>query len=547
MSCIVLLGNHNAISLGGDIYGSLILYHFGFEQSVIDTIFCQPEGCSVTPLSRMIDTEQLIGQLLSFLAWSESSFINLHILFFFLLPGILIYVIVRSMLSEQSTAIFLFFLITLLFSSYNVYHFYIGHTNFHIGFMLLFIFFCYKSIKNSKLLNFILASIMLAFTFSLNAYYGYFAILILLASFLYLLVYDFQWMKASSSKIIIFVGISTVLVFAEYNDVFFQFLSSSTTLGPVFQKTKSSVIGVYPWMYFLPPIDHVILGEWYVSVYHALMKTGNVPENSVFLGFVPLGLCCYTFYLYYKKRLTLDMRKWVRLLIFLWGMSFVLSLPPFISPGNILIKFPAWYLHDLFPMFRIYARFSLLVLIFTVIIASVGLYHLIKYQKSRYMLGIIFTLLIFERIVCIPFLDVTQYPKVYDWIAEQPGGDILVYELPDDSSLNDHFNYQKYAYFATKHGKKLHNHSMDSSILYQGDIINILKANGVDYIIVHEKMFDMGPVPTEQKKYVHPVDANRVYDKSILNQLKGVLPEVYQDEDSTVYSLAIFGVSEKVK
>jgi hypothetical protein len=220
---------------------------------------------------------------------------------------------------------------------------------------------------------------------------------------------------------------------------------------------------------------------------------------------------------------------------------FLFSLPPFVSlPGETKLYLPGYYLHSIFPMFRIYSRFGILVLVFTTAGAVIALRHLLQtYPKYSRRLAISALLLVvvdlFPR---LPTIDLAHYPKVYGWLKTHPG-QFAVYELPEDHSMSgkDDFQHYKRNYFQMIHGKKVINRTIGKVDIYSREFYETLKTEGVKYLIQHESMYQEGPLPQEYKPYVTRNVAEEMFNEGIPETLPGWYSPLARIGTAVVYKL----------
>ena len=208
-----------------------------------------------------------------------------------------------------------------------------------------------------------------------------------------------------------------------------------------------------PWYYLLPDVNHPVLGKLTTNFYNWISKKPPYfltqpfypREHTLFLGWTTLILAGVAV----VKSLALkassergsDSRRLVWLFLFLAVVMMIFSAPPYATINLKKIYFPSHYLYNLFPMFRSYARFGVLVLLCFSILAAFGFKFLLEKVKSPHRCFVVSMFLCF--FVFFEFLDVPPFHNVslktlpvYEWLAEQPG-DFAILVYPEDTSNFD--------------------------------------------------------------------------------------------------------------
>ena len=256
-----------------------------------------------------------------------------------------------------------------------------------------------------------------------------------------------------------------------------------------------------PWFYLFPDIHHPIFGDTVQKVYDwlatkpplFLTKPFYPREHSLFLGWTTLILSAVAVFRLPTSGGSTRRRIW--LFLFLGIVMIIFSAPPFATINLRKIYFPSHYLYNLFPMFRSYARFGVLVLLCFSVLAAFGLKIIFEKFRSRKSLLILssffFILFFFEFLDVPPFHSVSlKTLPVYEWVARQPGDfGILVY--PQDLSNRDLLAERT-------HGKRFLNPKGGTppevrevlDYLDEEDAVNKLRQWGVRYLIVRDPQSD---------------------------------------------------------
>jgi hypothetical protein len=380
----------------------------------------------------------------------------------------------------------------------------------------------------------ILSAFYVAASFSLIVftalYFGYLAIYIAI----FFVAFDLLSSK-NGEKARVFWNAMYGVVFAiililpfEYKAIFQQLTSSGEALaksGHIRDFNELAVYSSRPWEFFIPSVDHPVLGKYVYDFVHAHLHGSNIFEQSLYLGMIPIGL--FLTGLILIKRRKFDSGNRTIFIFFAFGAlwMYFLSLPPLISIGEINFPTASYFAYHIAPMFRVYARFGILVNFFIACAIAVVLVHLYNHMKrARYysLLAIILPLLFFEY-WSVPTNDaptVNTPPNVYAWLAQQPG-DSIIAEYPMMKS--DDASFYSYLFWQRIHKKRLVNGATPDNVkawdffervsdLGNPQTPSLLKSVGVKYVIVHSRMYQEGPIPTPIKRY-YPVEyANATYN-----------------------------------
>lgn len=530
------------ISIGGDTYGSLSQFlcrQRHFDQGIANT-------CD------LVDTLQIPNPFLtgfdsaiSALATGPESYINTWFFATIAMPFLLAFFILsRKVLQYQKERVCMALIgaTAISFSSFNIWHFLAGHFGFNLVFLLLWLWAHYRLCERPSFSNALLAGGALGVSAVFSPYFGFFSGLLAVFSVLVLALRSrptamslIRWNVLSWVIAIVVVVIS---VFPIINALLH---AHQQPVGSAFNRDPGSVWGVLPWMYLLPPPSHLLAGESYREFYLRAMSVGNVPEAALYLGIFNIVFFLYGIYLYIAGKLVGSAREAFFLAAIFALFCFLLSLPPFVSlPGGRKFYLPGYYLHSVFTMFRIYSRFGVLVLVFTTIGAIIAFRYLLQAYPTRarsMAMGAVLLVAVdlFPR---LPTIDLAQYPKVYDWLKAQPG-QFAVYELPEDQSMSgkDDFQYYKRTYYQTIHGKKVVNRSIGRADIHSRDFSEMLKTQGVRFVVQHESMYQEGPLPQEYKPYVTRNVAEEKFNDGVVEKLPGWYVPVARIGAAVVYQL----------
>jgi hypothetical protein len=494
------------ISIGGDVYGALTQFLWSkghLDQGLLNTGEINTPQIP-NPFVSVFDS------VISMLASGPESYINIWLFVNILFPFAFVFFILRRiLLKNQKERIFMSLIgaAVISFSSFNLWHFLAGHFGFNLVFLLFWLWTHYRLCERPSFSNALLAGGVLGVSAVFNPYFGFFSGLLAVFSVLTLALRNIQ---AVSSLIkwnvlswVVAIGVAAIAVFPILDALL---NAHQQPVGSAFNRDPGSVWGVLPWMYFLPTPYHLFATEGYREFYIQAMIFGNVPEAALYLGIFNIVFFLYGTYLYFARKLIGPLREAFFLSAVFACFCLLLSLPPYVSfPGERTLYLPGYYLHTFFTMFRVYSRFGVLVLVFTsigAIIAFKYLLHAYPKQARRIAMGSLMIVAV-DLFPLLPTIDLAKYPKVYDWLKEQPG-QFSVYELPEDQSMSgkDDFQHYKRKYYQMIHGKKVINRAIGKVDIYSREFYETLKKHGVKYIVQHELMYQEGPLPLEYKPYV---------------------------------------------
>lgn len=266
-----------------------------------------------------------------------------------------------------------------------------------------------------------------------------------------------------------------------------------------------------PWDFFLPSIDHPVLGAWVEDFVRLHLHGSNVFEQTLYLGFVPLLLVAVGIVLAFRGRFSPPHANCFAFLCFGAAWMWLVSLPPQVGD----LPTPSYFGHMVAPMFRVYARAGIFVSFFVAAAAAVVLAHLAtRLPKAvfRAVAGGALSILVFEFWSLPPgAARALATPKVYEWLAVQPVKVVAEYPMVDHAEAT----FYSYLFWQRVHRKKLVNGATPENPaawafwhqvrdLSHPETPARLKAAGVEYVIVHRDMYREGPIPWALKRYYEP-------------------------------------------
>ncbi|MDD5745694.1 MAG: DUF3108 domain-containing protein [Candidatus Omnitrophica bacterium] len=259
-----------------------------------------------------------------------------------------------------------------------------------------------------------------------------------------------------------------------------------------------------PLNYILPAVYNPLLG-WITKPFVGTIFYGDNSggEQSLYLGIVPLTLAFIGYKRWKKKKLagttTPEQDFVVSFFVFCFFAFIIISMSPYWgNPGGFFIPFPSYFLYKIFPMFRNYARFGVLVMLSVCVLAGGGLKDILEdsadRKKRALKVALVFGLVLLEFLNIPPFhvTDVSTSPEVYQWLRQMPAETVIA-EYPLEADERPYLFYQRI------HQKKMINGAIPGTYAYEvrQKILNlerettpgILSFLGAKYVVVHEDLY----------------------------------------------------------
>ncbi len=220
----------------------------------------------------------------------------------------------------------------------------------------------------------------------------------------------------------------------------------ATIPGFTHDEWQRFALSARPWFYLLPDTLHPVFGkhvqkinDWIATKPPYFITEPFYPrEHTLFLGWTTLILSAIAVFappipqpvgLKPRNPTGFPRRRsaaYVRLFLFLGIVMAIFSAPPYVTVSGLKIYFPSYFLAKIFPMFRSYARFGVLVLLCTSVLAAFGLKFILDKIKSPRRCFLVFMFLCF-----LSFFEFLNFPRfrnegigptpAHEWVAQQPG------------------------------------------------------------------------------------------------------------------------------
>jgi hypothetical protein len=246
----------------------------------------------------------------------------------------------------------------------------------------------------------------------------------------------------------------------------------------------------YVQPYYNNPLVPAFIKRWELAHLHG----SNWTESTILLGFTVIVLAIVGIIL--TRRLFP-----VTLAIGLIAAGVLLSQPPTRVLLGQSVHFPSYYLFNLLAVFRVYARFSWMVLLGGSLLAGMGLAAL----QARLRPGNLHVLLLipfllaaieFNNLPPERFTQVLPAPAEYMWLRDQPQGVLLEYPANAGDPVLQEIQIRRYLLYQMVHLHPTFLTEVDDGAAskeakqlepyYAPGVAGRLKALGVRYVFVHQ-------------------------------------------------------------
>ena len=176
------------------------------------------------------------------------------------------------------------------------------------------------------------------------------------------------------------------------------------------------------WSYLIPPVDHPLLGRWAGRIWMNDGVGAGLVEQQVYVGWSLLALASVALAEWWRVR-DEPRRAYVPSLVALAGLAALCSLSPDSGVGSLATIAPAALLYRIAPMFRAYARFAVLVQLFTSVLAGAGLAALWKNPRALTRAAAVLLL----AALAVEYAPIQRWRDVlpttaHRWLARHGGG-----------------------------------------------------------------------------------------------------------------------------
>ena len=246
--------------------------------------------------------------------------------------------------------------------------------------------------------------------------------------------------------------------------------------------------------YFLPYYANPLTPRSVVAYERQRLHFSNFVEQTLFLGYTVMVLAALAFVTGVRRFET-----W--LLLAIGTVGFLVAEPPLVhSFGPLRWPSPSLVLNPLVPIFRVYARFGVLVMLGATLLAGLGLSRLQDQLRGRAALLLavpfLLTAVEFNNIPPVHVYTFDPAPAEYQWLSKQPPGILVEYPLKAGSdAITQEIETRQYTFFQHVHGHPIFNGgtaasradqiSPDLEPYYGTGVADKLRQVGIRYVFVH--------------------------------------------------------------
>jgi hypothetical protein len=279
------------------------------------------------------------------------------------------------------------------------------------------------------------------------------------------------------------------------------------TLGKPFEQLYA--YSARGWEYFVPSVQHPIFGALTSGFVMPRIQESYWHEHTLYLGWTMLVMAGLGLWRLWHSRAP-ECRFLGVLLPLLALVGFLSSLAPTVKVLGLQIPMPASLLHWVFPMFRVYTRFGIVVATAVVALAGFGIAWLLDRVLAKRTVGVLIgALMLFEFINVPPvrYVDLSEPPAVYQWLAQEEGVRAIA-EYPlgfPPVKEGEHLNLwdvYEYMLWQRVHGKPLFNGEPEKllDLAIKSQLSDLSDPNtaarlgwlGISHVIVHREKMDQG-------------------------------------------------------
>jgi len=498
-------------TIGDPFYNLWLFHNLGGEILQVNIPFgLEKAGHILVPQYPILD---LLSKLLTNLFSSDIAASNFIILISFPLAGLAVYLIIKEITNNRLAAFF-----AGLAFAFSPFH--LARAEIHINLVSIywlpfFLYFLIKTLKSSTVLNWIMTGVLFAITLLDHYQYGILALIVFVIFCIFILIRR-EKKRLFFQKVLIGI-VSGSVVLAILAPWIFSFKVEE--YNRTFAYHELSVYSARFFNYFLPSPENPLFGKFTKPIYEKSIKeTGsNLTEQTLYLGIIPLCLVLYALWcLIRKKSYILPLKNYIYFFIILGLVGFYFSFAPTMEIFGLTIKTPAYWIFPHLPVFRVYARFGLLVILAVSVLAGISFSFIVdKIKSQKVSLFLCFSVSLFLLIEFLNFppfhyIDVSEkaMPQVYQWLKKQPKGIVAEYPLlpSEEPKSYDYLLWQRYHKMPLVYGAPVNSEgdNFRKTILnpQKPETINRLKQIGVEYVIIHQERY------TAQNAEKYPAEYN---------------------------------------
>lgn len=472
---------------------------------------------------------------------------NSILLLTFLLSTVTMYFLVHYFTSNKMAS-----LVTSLIYAFCPYHF--VHTSCHLNlaniqWMPLYVLTLFYLDEKRTYGNALLCASVFSLNLFFNHEYGYFMTVFTGAFILWRVWYGWRGRKLSSYQaikqssdqgsrmhsfkvvlvaVVVAVAIILPYTYSMLKTALFvpktEFLISRGYVRPFQDLTSNSA---RPLGYLLPSQDNPFFGRFTKRFIKNPFYGGHPTEHTLYLGWVGIVLSVVAIRNWRRKSklvnkltsrqvnkltrkqvdkltskqvdplLVTRCQKGVSFFLFAGLVALIFSHSPYTEIGPFRILFPSYFMYKIAPMFRVYARFGIVVMLCVSVLAGIGLASILQKirdtKKRRFFLTLVFLLIFIEFAPTLPapMVNAVDPPPVYEWLTKQEG-DFIIVEYPIETDY-------EYLFWQRIHQKRMVNGALPGTYAdeVRKEIVDILKPEtpgilkylGARYVIFHSDKY----------------------------------------------------------
>lgn len=267
----------------------------------------------------------------------------------------------------------------------------------------------------------------------------------------------------------------------------------------VLRRTMSEIraFSARPWEYVLPWHANPFVPSSLKAFEAQHLHGSNFVELSLFLGYTVMLLAVIGLLATRRGR-----RMPVVLAVATMGIGAVFSAPPSVHVDGLTAYFPSEILGRLLPVFRVYSRFGMIVMLGAALLAGIGLDDVRRRLSLRggswralALVPFVTLGLEFTNVPPSRALAVLPPPPEYTWLQSQPQGILVEYPLATGPAATQEIQTYEYALYQMVHLHRMFNGATSASPAaryasqlepyYSPEAIARLRSLGIRYVFVH--------------------------------------------------------------
>jgi hypothetical protein len=291
------------------------------------------------------------------------------------------------------------------------------------------------------------------------------------------------------------VGAALIAPFAVYAAV----ASGVSTVGRPIQDLQR--FGAEPIEYVIPSPRHPVFGHLVENLFSA-SDPRHFGEPTLFFGLTTIALALVGAVVTIKGP-TVEERRFLAVFgTVLVVVAFVMSLPRKVTIVSLSLPAPSWAIGHITTLWRVYARFAVVVGFGLVILAALGAEYIRRRTGHAWIVLAIGAVTAFELAVTVPIWRTTP-PTYVTWLAKAPTGIVAEYPMFDYGPAGLTTVVAGSYFWQATHRQPLFNVYGESYRTPLGvravraaavdlsspETPRILAAEGVRYVVVHDDVY----------------------------------------------------------